>query len=216
MLHKHVEKKRWQVCAACFRTISTTRSSGTSSPDCMWALASQVTRLIELRGFLGGTLMPYLAGQVTWRPKGVPMRTCKFSQYNFKKKKTPTDAAWTVIFFYQDTDLTAQHIARGDVVELKILKLTFSHSHKVVTTDSPGDFCTNFQLQHRCSVPGSFSCWWFPSRLRYHSKNSYLSDCLEVGLPSTLTKSQGQLDRFSLQSKKPPGGPVMRVVLHLT
>ena len=92
------KKKRWQVCAACFRTISTTRSSGTSSPDCMRALASQATRLIELRVFLGGTLMPYLAGQVTWRPKGVPMRTCKFSSYNFKKK-TPTDAAWPVRFF---------------------------------------------------------------------------------------------------------------------
>ena len=51
------------------------------------------------QGFLRGTLMPYLAGQVTWRPKGVPMRTCKLSSYNFKKKKTPTDAAWTVSFF---------------------------------------------------------------------------------------------------------------------
>lgn len=165
------------------------------------------------QGFLGEPLCLIL--QVKWL-EGQKVFPCAPANLLTTFKQNSHGCRMTSEFFYQDTDLTAQHIARGDVVELKILKLAFSHSHKVVTTDSPGDFCTNFQLQHRCSVPGSFSCWWFPSRLRYHSKNSYLSGWLEVGLPSTVRNSQGQLDRFSLQSKKPPGGPVMRVVLHLT
>ncbi len=124
---------------ACFRTISTTRSSGTSSPDCMWALASQATD--GTQGFTGN--VPLIL-QVKWL-EGQKVFPCAPANFLYiESLKTPKDAAWRhVSFENQDTDLTAQHIARRDVVKLKILKLTQLTHHKVSTTDSPDNCNTD-------------------------------------------------------------------------
>ena len=159
MLHQHVEKKTMTGMCCLFQNHINNQviwhqlarlHVGFGLTSHGWADKTQ--------GFLAGN--PYA---LSCRSSDLKAKRCSHAHLQIisiqlLKKKNSHGCSMNSEVFYQDTDLTAQHIARGDVVELKILKLTFSHSHKVVTTDSPGDFCTNFQLQHRCSVPGSFSC----------------------------------------------------------